>query len=110
MINRRSSSQNKAVSRKSAIKVIALQLSLVCCTIMQIVAVGFGAFVSDWIYFGLFYNIINSLGVLLFVVVSLILYQPIFTFGLEKFTTGITHKSQETKQQATPRGTTSGTI
>jgi len=79
---------------------------------MQIVAVGFGAFVSDWSYFGLFYNVFNSLGVLLFVVVSLVLYQPIFTFGLEKFTTGITHKSQETKQasSSTPRGTTNGTV
>ncbi|KAG2388362.1 hypothetical protein C9374_000526 [Naegleria lovaniensis] len=91
-ISKLTQSENKEKSRRPIIKVMILQACLVCCALLQIVAVGCAIGLYDWIYLTLFYAFVNSLGILLFACVSIALYHPIFTDTAKVFSE-LNHKN-----------------
>ncbi|KAG2378560.1 hypothetical protein C9374_008199 [Naegleria lovaniensis] len=78
--NRSNHQHNHSQTKQAFIKVVMLQITLTLCADLQVVAMAFGAVVSEWVYFNWFYLILNNFGILLFAVVSLALYHPIFHF------------------------------
>ena len=46
---------------------------------LQIVAMGCGAVSPEWEYLGLFYDVLNSLGIFLFASLAMGIYTPIFS-------------------------------
>ncbi|EFC35834.1 predicted protein [Naegleria gruberi] len=78
-IKTRATKTNKQQSQRPIIKVITLQLALVFSALSQIIAIGCATALDDWSYMTLFYNFINSAGILTFGIVTVLLYQPIFT-------------------------------
>ncbi|KAG2378559.1 hypothetical protein C9374_008198 [Naegleria lovaniensis] len=78
--NRSHHQHNDSQTKQAFIKVVVLQITLTLCADLQVVAMAFGAVISEWVYFNWFYLILNNFGILLFAVVSLALYHPIFHF------------------------------
>ncbi|KAG2370717.1 hypothetical protein C9374_002877 [Naegleria lovaniensis] len=82
--NRSKHIKNNSQMKRAFIKVVILQVTLTLSALLQIIAVAFGAVISEWKYFSLFYLVLNNLGILIFAVVALALYHPIFHFGNTK--------------------------
>jgi len=79
MIKRRSSDKNRKKSQLPFLKVIALQMGLTLCALIQVIAIGCSAVMSEWVYMKVFYYIFNCVGILLFASLILPLYHPLFT-------------------------------
>ncbi|KAG2378558.1 hypothetical protein C9374_008197 [Naegleria lovaniensis] len=98
--NRSKHQHNNSQTKQAFIKVVVLQITLTLCAFLQIIAMGFGAVIVEWKYFHWFYLILNNLGVLLFAVVSLALYHPIFHF---KNSTTVNSTTLHTQQGKSPQ-------
>ena len=72
-------SMDHKIASRPFIRVILLQGGLILCAMLQIVAMGCGALSPEWEYLGLFYDVLNSLGILLFASLAMGIYTPIFT-------------------------------
>ena len=73
------SNDNKMKSRKPIVKVIILEICLVLCALLQIVAMAFAIALFNWVYCTLFYSIFNNLSIITFAIIVILLYHPIFT-------------------------------
>jgi len=73
------SSMGNRIATRPFVRVILLQGGLILCAMLQIVAMGCGAVSPEWEYLGLFYDVLNSLGIFLFASLAMGIYTPIFS-------------------------------
>ena len=101
VIRKNAARENRKMSNQPFVKVIVLQGALILCALFQIVAVGFGALSAISNPMSLVYDFLNSLGILIFTILTLCLYHPTFNLFNNHSTKSNTVSSIQEKNQIT---------